>query len=116
MIYQLMIKLVFIVIAALLLNLIPTGGICTDAVDYGFCTQNKGFPFPSIFSAEGEFDIIPPNYAERFWNERVIGTIANTIIASAIVLVITRFTVNQKKLKPLLKRRGRQRIRLLDDG
>lgn len=86
-------KLAFIIITAFVLNLIPTGGVCVDGVDFGFCVQNKGFPFQSIFVG-GELENIPLSHAEKFWNERIIGTIANTIVAGAGVLLITRLQKN----------------------
>ncbi len=89
-------QIILIAIAALVLNLIPSGAICTDGVNFGYCIEYKGFPFHSIFSTEGEFDIFPTSYAENIRSERIIGTIANTIIAGAIVLIISRAREKKK--------------------
>lgn len=80
-------KLILLIIFIIVLNIIPTSNICVDGINFGYCIDYHGLPFPS-FIITGEVGGIPSSHLTGIITSGLIGFIGNSLIAYLVLSLV----------------------------
>jgi hypothetical protein len=89
-------KLIVFLALAVLMNTVPTTGICKDGPDFGYCIVYHGWPLHSPMIT-GETRLVPDQEYHDILLQGSLGIVINTLIAYILISLLLLIPLRKKK-------------------